>query len=968
MTITRPGTTDVQQRTVSLTIDGQRLTVAAGTTIRQAARDVGIDIPTLCHDERYDPVGVCRMCVVDTGGRAFAAACVRPCEDGMTVTTDTPELNRSRATLTELLIADQPPRAEDPKQTKTGDNLLLELADRYEVARETTELPCATGRGTDSSNPVIDVNHDACILCDRCVRACDDIQGNDVIGRSGKGYSTRIAFDLNDPMGNSSCVTCGECVQACPTGALTNKPINQIPIRPREELDAVDSVCPYCGVGCALTYYVDRERNAISFAEGRPQPGSQSRLCVKGRYGWDYAASPQRLTVPLIRRDESYPKGPLSADVRGDMTNDRGRGGSGGGRSEKKGRRRKPGWLVDYDEVMPHFREATWEEARDLVARRLLEIHASGGPGAIAGFGSAKCSNEEAYLFQKLIRAGFGTNNVDHCTRLCHASSVAALFEGIGSGAVSTTYADVANAEVVIITGSNPTANHPVASSFFKQARRRGTKIIYVDPRASGVSEHADYYCQVKPGTDVAFYNAVMHEVIRLGLIDREFITDRTSNYEELARTVADYPPERAAQITGVDADLIREVARVWGEAKAGIIYWGMGISQHTTGTDNARCLIALCSITGNVGKPGAGLHPLRGQNNVQGASDAGLIPMFYPDYQGVDAEKTRQRFEQAWGRPLDPKRGLTVTEIIKSALAPGGVRGMYMLGENPFLSDPNINKVRKALAALDFLVVQDIFLTETAEFADVILPASSYLEKDGTYTNTDRRVQLGRKVMDPPGQARVDWEVVQDIANRIGLDWHYSSPSEVFDEMVALMPSYKNLRHDNLGLSGKLYPNDDPETLDGTIVMFDERFNTDDGLAHLVPAHWLPAKELPDGEYPLVLNTGRLLEHWHTGSMTRRSYALDTISPIAEVYMHPKDAADRGLAHGQMARVRSRRGTIELQVRVSHREQLGNCFIPFHFREAAANLLTIDEIDPYGKIPEFKFCAVQVEALGVRA
>ena len=957
-------------RTITAEIDGNAVTVPEGTSIYDAAKAVGVDIPVLCHNERYDPVGVCRMCVVDTGGRVFAAACVRPCEDGMTVRTDTPELARSRATLTELLVADQPPRAEDPKQNKTGDNLLLELADRFDVARETTELPCGTGRGADSSNPVIDVNHDACILCDRCVRACDDIQGNDVIGRSGKGYSTRIAFDFDDPMGNSSCVTCGECVQACPTGALTNKPINLIPIRPREQLDAVDSVCPYCGVGCALTYYVDRERDAISFAEGRPQPGSQSRLCVKGRYGWDYAASPQRLTVPLIRIDSSYPKGPLSADVRGDMDNDRGRGGAGGGRSEKKkkGKRRKPGGLVDYGEVMPHFREATWEEALDLVARRLTEVHAAGGPGAIAGFGSAKCSNEEAYLFQKLIRTGFGTNNVDHCTRLCHASSVAALFEGVGSGAVSTTYGDVANADVVIITGSNPTANHPVASSFFKQARRRGTKIIYVDPRASTVSEHADYYCRVKPGTDVAFYNAIMHEVIRLGLIDREFIANRVSNYDELASTVADYPPERAAQISGVDADMIREVARVWGEAKAGVIYWGMGISQHTTGTDNARCLIALCSITGNVGKPGAGLHPLRGQNNVQGASDAGLIPMFYPDYQGVDTEKTRLRFEQAWGRPLDPKRGLTVTEIIKSALAPGGVRGMYMLGENPFLSDPNINKVRKALSALDFLVVQDIFLTETAEFADVVLPASSYLEKNGTYTNTDRRVQLGRKVMDPPGRARVDWEIVQDIANRIGLDWHYTSPSEVFDEMVALMPSYKNLRHDNLGLSGKLYPNADPDTLDGTIVMFDERFNTDDGLAHLVPAQWLPAKELPDGEYPLVLNTGRLLEHWHTGSMTRRSYALDTIAPIAEVYLHPKDAAERGLVHGQMARVRSRRGTIELQVRVSHREQLGNCFIPFHFREAAANLLTIDEIDPYGKIPEFKFCAVQVEPLGVRA
>ena len=943
-------------RTVTASIDGHEVTVPDGTTIYDAAREVGVDIPVLCHNDRYDPVGVCRMCVVDTGGRVFAAACVRPCEDGMEVKTASAELERNRAVLTELLLTDQPPRAEDPKQTTTADNALLELADRYGVARETTALPCGSGRGRDSSNPVIDVDHDACILCDRCVRACDDIQGNDVIGRSGKGYATRIAFDLNDPMGASSCVTCGECVQACPTGALTNKSINLIPIRPREELDAIDSVCPYCGVGCALTYYVDRERGAISFAEGRPQPGSQSRLCVKGRYGWDYAASPQRLTTPLIRVESSYPKGPLSADVRGD----------GDGRRNGKNRAegRKPGGLVDYDEVMPHFRAATWEEALDLVARRLREVHAEGGPGAIAGFGSAKCSNEEAYLFQKLIRAGFGTNNVDHCTRLCHASSVAALFEGVGSGAVSTTYGDVVNADVVIITGSNPTANHPVASSFFKQARRKGTKIIYVDPRASTVAEHSDIHVQLKPGTDVAFYNAVMHEIIRLGFIDREFIAARTSNYDELARTVADYPPERAAQITGVDADTIREVARTWGEAGAAVVYWGMGISQHTTGTDNARCLIALCSITGQVGRPGTGLHPLRGQNNVQGASDAGLIPMFYPDYQGVDRDATRQRFERAWGTRLDPKRGLTVTEIVKSVLEPGGVRGMYMLGENPFLSDPNINKVRKALSALDFLVVQDIFLTETAEFADVILPASSYLEKDGTYTNTDRRVQLGRKVLDPPGQARVDWEIVQDIAQRIGLDWNYASASEVFDEMVALMPSYTNLTHANLGLSGKLYPNADPEHSDGTIVMFDERFNTEDGLAHLVPAQWLPPKELPDAEYPLVLNTGRLLEHWHTGSMTRRSFALDTISPIAEVYLHPKDAAERGLAHGQRVRVRSRRGEIELQVRISHREQLGNCFIPFHFREAAANLLTIDEIDPYGKIPEFKFCAVQVEAL----
>jgi len=928
---------------VTCTIDGEEVTVPAGTTIYTAAKEAGIEIPVLCHDERYDPVGVCRMCAVDVGGRVLAAACVRPVEDGMEVKTATESVERQRKVLTELLMADQPDAGTDPKQETTGDNLLLELAARYDTGHA-ERLPQARGRGADASNPVISVDHDACILCDRCVRACDDIQGNDVIGRSGKGYATRIAFDLNDPMGESSCVTCGECVAACPTGALVNKPIRDVPIAPRETLKSVDTVCPYCGVGCALTYHVDTERNAIAFADRREQPGSQRRLCVKGRYGWDYAASPQRLTTPLIR--VTYPKGPLSSDVKGE-----GRG------------RKRPGGIVDYGEVLPHFREASWEEALDLAASKLKGIHAEHGPGAIAGFGSAKCSNEEAYLFQKLIRAGFGTNNVDHCTRLCHASSVAALLEGVGSGAVSTTYGDIINADVAILAGTNTTANHPVAASFFKQARRRGTKLIVVDPRRERIADHADVYCQLKPGTDVAFYNGVLHEIIARGLIDREFVAERTTNYGELAAMVRQYPPERAAQITGIDADTIREVARLWGEAGAGVIFWGMGISQHTTGTDNARCLIAMCAITGHVGRPGTGLHPLRGQNNVQGASDAGLIPMMFPDYQRVDHSAAQEKFREAWGRELDDEPGLTVTEIVASALK-GGVRGMYMMGENPFLSDPNINKVRKALAALEFLVVQDIFLTETAEFADVVLPATSFMEKDGTYTNTDRRVQVGRKVLDAPGQAREDWRIIAAIAERIGLPMDYASPSEVFDEMVALSPAYAGLEYGNLAPAGKLYPNPDPEHSDGTVVLFGESFATDDGKAHLMPTEWMPAKELPDAEYPFVLNTGRLLEHWHTGSMTRRSFALDAIAPTAMVFVAVEDAARMGIADGDFVRVTSRRGFVELAAKVSDRETPGSCFIPFHFREAAANLLTIDEIDPTGKIPEYKFCAVRVETV----
>ncbi len=932
-------------RTVTLTVDGGEVTVPEGTTIWEAARQLGIDIPVLCHEPRLRPVGVCRMCVVDIGERVMAASCVRAATDGMNVVTGSEKIERCRKTLTELLLSDYPEAS--LRESTTGDDMLLALAREYDLDRKATLLPSGDGRPTDMSSLVIAVDHAACILCDRCIRACNEIQHNDVIGRTGKGYSARISFDLNNPMGESTCVSCGECAAVCPTGALTNK-ILTVEIQPRAKLKSVDSLCPYCGVGCAITYQVDTDKNAVVFAEGRESPGSHSRLCVKGRYGFDYAAHAQRLTVPLIRREEFYPKGALSSDVKGE--------------GRKRGRR-KPGGIVDYAEVLPAFREATWDEALNLVAGRLKDIKETYGAGALAGFGSAKCSNEEAYLFQKLVRAGFGTNNVDHCTRLCHASSVAALLETIGSGAVTNVFGDVHNADVALVAGSNTTANHPVAATFIKDAARDGTTLIVVDARRTGIAEHAHHFLLIEPGSDVALYNAMMNVLIEEDLVDHDYIRDHTEGFEELRAVVQNYTPETAAEICGVDADRIREVARIFGRAQAALIFWGMGISQHTHGADNARCLISLALLTGNVGRPGTGLHPLRGQNNVQGASDAGLIPMMYSDYQSVADAAVQTKFEAAWGVSLDPNPGLTVVEIMRGALSKD-IRGMYMMGENPFLSDPNTNKVRKALASLDFLCVQDIFLTETAEFADVVLPATSFFEKTGTFTNTDRRVQIGHKTVEPPGGARLDWEIICEIGRRMGLPMEYGRIEDVFAEFTSLAPSYSGLTYENLEPTGKLWPCPDPESSDGTQLLFGDGFPTASGRGKFVPAEYQPAAELPDDEYPFVLNTGRLLEHWHTGSMTRRARVLDALQPEAFAEIHPDDLAEMKIQSGEHVRLSTRRGSITLAVRGSTATPRGNVFLPVHFREAAANILTNDKLDPFGKIPEFKFCAVKVEKL----
>jgi formate dehydrogenase major subunit len=806
-----------------------------------------------------------------------------------------------------------------PKERHTLASELDQWAGKLKVGKprfEARHQPKA-----DLSHHGMAVNLDSCIQCTRCLRACREEQVNDVIGYAFRGEHAKIVFDLDDPMGDSSCVACGECVQACPTGALM--PARDVGmVKPDKQ---VHSVCPYCGVGCQLTYAI--KDNKILYVDGRDGPSNHNRLCVKGRYGFDYVHHKQRLTKPLIRK----PGTPKHAD-----------------------------FTMDPSNPLEYFREASWEEALDLTAGKLNAIRDQHGGNALAGFGSAKGTNEEAYLFQKLVRTGFGTNNVDHCTRLCHASSVAALMEGVASGAVSNQVNDVANAEVIFLIGANPVSNHPVAATWMKNAAKRGAKLIYADPRRSELSRHAWRMLQFKPDTDVAMLNAMIYTIIEEDLVDKKFVADRTSGFEALKENAKNFSPELMAPICGIPAQTIREVARAFATSKGSMILWGMGISQHVHGTDNARCLIALCLMTGQVGRPGCGLHPLRGQNNVQGASDSGLIPMMYPDYQRVATPEAKTRFEKFWGAELDPKPGLTVVEIVNAAYD-GKIRGMYIMGENPAMSDPDVEHARAGMAKLEHLVVQDIFLTETCYLADVVLPATAWPEKVGTVTNTDRMVQLGRKAVEPPGQAREDFWILVELGKRLGLDWKYQHPKEVFDEMRGCMDSIKGITWERLERDSSVtYPCEN-EGDPGTPVVFTEVFPTPTGRARFVPADLITAAERPDAEYPMVLITGRQLEHWHTGAMTRRAGVLDALEPEPTVSMNPHDMRERGIKAGEVATVESRRGKISLFVREDAGTPSGAVFVPFAFYEAAANMLTNAALDPFGKIPEFKYCAVKV-------
>jgi formate dehydrogenase major subunit len=911
---------------IRFSLDGREVEARAGETIWQVAKRCGTELPHLCYAPfpGYRPDGNCRVCMVEIEGeRVLAPSCLRKPTQGMNVQTESARAQAARRTVMELLVADQPARgaAHDPVSR------LWSWASRMAVAE--SRFPPRAQPAPDPSHPAMRVFLDACIQCNLCVRACREVQVNDVIGMAHRGHHAKIVFDFDDPMGRSTCVACGECVQACPTGALMEASlVDERGIGRTDPLREVPSVCPYCGVGCQITYQIKDDR--IVAVQGRDGPANHSRLCVKGRFGFDYVNHPHRLTVPLVRRADA----PKDADI-------------------------------DIDPANPftHFREASWQEALDLAAAGLKRIRDRDGGAALAGFGSAKGSNEEAYLVQKLVRTGFGTNNVDHCTRLCHASSVAALLEGIGSGAVTAPFTAVDQSDVIIVIGANPTENHPVAATFFKQAAKRGATLIVIDPRGMALKRHATHMLQFRPGTDVALLNAMLNVIVTEGLYNRAYVEAHTEGFAALKRHVQDFAPESMAAVCGIDAETIRSVARRYATAKASIIFWGMGISQHVHGTDNARCLIALALITGQVGRPGTGLHPLRGQNNVQGASDAGLIPMVFPDYQSVEDADIRARFQDAWGTTLDPKKGLTVVEIMDAVHA-GKIKGIYIMGENPAMSDPDVEHAREALAKLEHLVVQDLFLTETAFHADVVLPASAWPEKDGTVTNSNRQVQLGRVALEMPGAARQDWWIIQEIARRIGLDWSYSHPRDVYAEMGRVMPSLNNIAWDRLEReSAVTYPCDAPNR-PGHDIVFDEGFPTPSGRGKLVPAAILPPDEQPDSEFPMILTTGRQLEHWHTGAMTRRASVLDQIEPEAVACMSSKDLHRLGISPGDPIRVSTRRGAIELKSRTDGAVPEGVVFIPFCYAEAAANMLTNPALDPFGKIPEFKYCAARVEAL----
>ncbi len=894
--------------TVRVTVNGEAAAVRAGCSALDAVLAAGVDLPHLCKDADGPALGACRTCLVEIEGvRGLPASCSTPISEGMAIRTDSEAAAAARRGVLELTLA----MRDDTRPIGVN-----------ELSHHAASHSADPNRWAPKINPALDEsNHfyrfDAsqCILCGRCVSACSDRQHIGAIGIAGSGKAARIAAFNDEPLGESTCTSCGSCVAACPTEALVGK-------RGGAGTRTVSTVCPYCGVGCGIR--VSASNGQLVQVDDDPQNRSSlGLLCVKGRFGTAFVNHPDRLTEPLIRR-------------------------AGG------------------------LEPASWDEALDLVAEKFAEHR-----GAFGAFSSAKATNEDNYLLQKLVRAVMSTNNVDHCTRLCHSPSVEAMLAQLGSGATSNSYSDYEAADCLFVVGADPSSNHPVAASRMRRAiDERGAALIVLNPKRIELCDHTDLWLRQYPGTDVAVLNGMARVILDEGLADEAFIAARTEGYEDWRAGLAEYTPQRVEQLSGVPAALLARAARLYarprGAAGGGsCLIWGMGVTQHTNGTANATALLNLALLTGQVGRVGNGVSPLRGQNNVQGAGDAGCVPDGLPGYQRYTPE-VLDRFESAWGAALPAEEGLRATEMVESILGSGSgqrVRCMYIVGENPLLSEPNLAHAREAFGQLDFLVVQDIFLHETAELADVVLPAASFAEKEGTFTNSERRVQRVRQVIEPVGQARPDWEIVQEIAvrtaarlNRSAAGFAHASAASVFDEMASLTPILGGLSHARLDAEGGIqWPCPDADH-PGTPRLYGADFPR--GKGRFIPVRQsAPSEEAADERYPFVLNTGRVLYHWHGGTITRRVDGLVDSWPELRVAVHPRDAARLEIQPGEAVQVASRRGRLEGVAFVTEDVAAGSVFIPFvRLQESAANWLTNNVYDTEAHIPEYKVCAVSVE------